>query len=158
MALIVRVTAASDARELLGFGFPGLPRRAGEAVAIFANNARTLAALLLACLVAHGARVRPGAARGERVAMRFVTGLCDAGLLAAALWHVAFVGAALGAYGRRTVAAMLPHGPLELAAFALAFALYLAARREGLTRQRFLGVTLVSFAGLAVAAGLEVFA
>ena len=43
--------------------------------------------------------------------------------------NVALVGAALGAYGTRMALAMLPHGPLELAAFATALALYLDARR-----------------------------
>ena len=42
------------------------------------------------------------------------------------------VGAAIGAYGTRMVGAMLPHGPVELAAYSLALALYLHGRRRAL--------------------------
>ena len=46
--------------------------------------------------------------------------------------NVLVVGAALGAYGERMVRAMLPHGPVELAAYALALALYLQGRSRAL--------------------------
>lgn len=144
VAAAVRAAAAPAAREWLGFEFPGLEPRVGEAAEIFVNNARLLAAVLVACLVVRSARP--------------LVGLCDVVLLVAAAFHVAFVGAALGAYGQRTLAAMLPHGPLELGAFALALALYLAARREPVSGWRVACIALVSLAGLALAALLEVFA
>ena len=49
------------------------------------------------------------------------------------------VGAALGGYGTRMVRAMLPHGPVELAAYSLALALYLQGRRRALPAARLAG-------------------
>ena len=46
--------------------------------------------------------------------------------------NVLVVGAGLGAYGARMVRAELPHGPVELAAYALALGLYLQGRRRAL--------------------------
>jgi hypothetical protein len=158
VAAAVRLAAAQHARELLGFEFPGLEPRVGEAVAILLNNARLLAAVLVACLVVQAARPQPEARGLERVVLRLIVGSCDVVLVAAAAFHVAFVGAAMGAYGQRTLAALLPHGPFELGAFALALAVYLAARREPVSRQRIVGIALVSLAGLVLAALLEVFA
>ena len=96
-------------------------------------------------------------AEHERIALRLAVAVFDLVLLLVATFHVVYVGAAVGAYGGRTVEAMLPHGPVELGAFAMALALYLEARRERLSRQRIAVTALVSFAALAVAALLEVF-
>ena len=46
--------------------------------------------------------------------------------------NVAVVAAALGAYRERMVLALMPHGPVELAAYSLAIALYLQDRRRNL--------------------------
>jgi hypothetical protein len=158
VAVGVRLTIAPAARDWLGFQFPGVPQRIGQAGEIFANNARLLFAVLVASMVVQVARPAPTATQVERVALRLLVGLCDIVLLAAAVWHVAFVGTAIGAYGHRTLAAMLPHGPFEVSAFALALGLYLTARRESLERRRIVAVAVVSLALLAVAALLEVFA
>ena len=53
--------------------------------------------------------------------------------------------------------AELPHGPVELAAYALALALYLQGRRRALPRSHLARVVAVSVALLAIAAGLETF-
>ena len=153
----VRLALVQDARDWLGFTFPGLPHRMSEAVDIFVNNGTLLTGVLVACVVVGAALPEPGARRTERIALRLAVAVFDLVLLLVATFHVVYVGAAVGAYGGRTVEAMLPHGPVELGAFALALAQYLAARRERLSRQRIAVTALVSFAGLAVAALLEVF-
>jgi hypothetical protein len=71
---------------------------------------------------------------------------------------VLLIGAAYGAYGERTVAATLAHGPFELAAFSLALGLYVSARRERLPRGVLVTVSLAAVAALALAALLEAFA
>ena len=68
------------------------------------------------------------------------------------------VGAALGAYGTRMARAMLPHGPVELAAFALALGLHLHGRRRALPAGRIAAAIAASVVLLAIAAVLEVFA
>ena len=68
------------------------------------------------------------------------------------------VGAAVGGYGTRMVRAMLPHGPVEVAAYALALALYLLGRSRPLPTARLAGTIATSVALLAVAALLETFA
>ncbi|MGH2946713.1 MAG: hypothetical protein ACRDPC_10730, partial [Solirubrobacteraceae bacterium] len=77
-----------------------------------------------------------------------------AGLVAA---NALMVGASLGAYGARMARAMLPHGPVELAAFALALALYLQGRRRILPLRQLLAVGAASGMLLAAAATLETF-
>jgi hypothetical protein len=63
----------------------------------------------------------------------------------------------LGAYGSRMGVAMLPHGPLELAAYALALALYLHARRGPLTVGRVGATATACLTLLAVGSMLETF-
>jgi hypothetical protein len=71
--------------------------------------------------------------------------------------NTALVGAALGAYGARMLVAMLPHGPLELAAFAIALALYVHARRGPLTVRHVTATAAACLSLLAVASVLETF-
>lgn len=153
-ALGVRLAAAGAVRDLLGFGFAGTPARLGEAAQIFVNNVRLLAAVVLAALVAQLAqRGEPGAGPASRA----VVWLCDAVLIAVAAGHAILVGAGVGAYGGRMVLGLLPHGPVELAAFATGLALYVAARREAVSPRRFVARSTVAVIGLAVAAPMEVF-
>ena len=56
------------------------------------------------------------------------------------------------------VVAVLPHGPVELAVFARALALYLEARRVRITAPQIARVGALCLAGLAAAAALETFA
>ena len=65
------------------------------------------------------------------------------------------VGSALGAYGARMVRAMLPHGPVELAALAVALALVIAGCRRSLPVRGMLAWAVVSVGLLAIAAILE---
>jgi hypothetical protein len=153
-AVTVRLAAAGPARDLLGFGFAGTPARLGEAVAIFWNNLRLLAAVVLAAVVAQLARLE---APDRGAAIRAVLWLCDAVLIVAAAGHAVLVGSGVGAYGERMVLGLLPHGPVELAAFALGLALYVAARREQVAPWRFAALAAAGVVGLAIAAPMEVF-
>ena len=55
------------------------------------------------------------------------------------------------------VRATLPHGPVEVAAYALALALYLQGRRRPLPAARMAATIVASVALLALAALLETF-
>jgi hypothetical protein len=156
VAATVAMVDAEGARAWLGFTFPGLDPRAGEALSILANNLRLLVAILVACAVAQLARDESAATPVGR-ATRVVVLLCDAVVVTAAAVHALLVGAGVGAYGGRMIDALLPHGPVELAAYSLALALYGAARRERLSASRWAAAALGSALGLGLAAVLEVF-
>lgn len=157
VAAVVRVGWAAEARRLLGFGFTGVPARLETAVSIFAGNARLLAAVFGAILVAQSPWLAGRDAAGGAVMSALNAAVATVLALSVAV-NVALVGAALGAYGERMAVAMLPHGPLELAAYAHALALYLQARRAPIAARRVLAVGAVCLAGLALAALLETFA
>jgi hypothetical protein len=156
-AIAVRLAAADTARRLLGFTFEGVPREPGEAAAIFANNVRVLAAVLTACAMVQVARHR-ARGRWERALGRGLTAMCDAALAGGCALHVLLVGSAFAAYGQRTLAVVIAHGPFELAAFSLVLQLYLAGRRDQLCVRRPVAVALASTAALAAGAVLEVYA
>lgn len=156
VALGVRLADAAAVREWLSFGFPGLPRTPAEAASIFANNARLDAATLVACVVARAAWAG-GDGRLETLTLRGVAVLCDVVLGVVCAFHIAFVGVALGAYGGRVAGAIVPHGPFELAAFALPLAVYIAARRGPVSLRRLGAAAATSLVLMAVAAILEVF-
>jgi hypothetical protein len=156
-AIVVHITAAGEARQLLGLTFPGLPRRLSESLAIFLNNVRVLFGVLVACVLAHLTGHTDNAPRSSLAAPRAVTLVCDIVLAVGYLFHVLLVGATVGAYGERGLAAMLPHGPLELTAFSLGLSAYLAARRGRLTRRALALSAALAVAALAVGAVLEVF-
>ena len=65
------------------------------------------------------------------------------------------IGSAIGGYGARMLVVMLPHGPVELAAYSLALALYLSGRRRALPAARMAVVACARVALLALAAALE---
>lgn len=155
-AIAVHLFSAAEARHLLGFTFPGLPRRLTESEAIFLNNARVLAAILVACGVVQ-VTVQPSRVATDRALALAVRTVCDVVIGLGCLFNVLMVGSSLGAYGARALATMLPHGPFELGAFSLALSLYLAARRGALTRRRYAVTAGLAVAALAVGAVLEVF-
>ena len=76
---------------------------------------------------------------------------------AAVAANLIVVGASFGAYGTRMLRAALPHGPLELAAYSLALALYLQGRTRALPARHMLAVVALSVAMLALAAVLETY-
>ena len=83
--------------------------------------------------------------------------LGEALLAAAVAANLIVIGASFGAYGTRMVRAALPHGPVELAAYSLALALYLQGRTRALPARHMLAVVALSVAMLALAAVLETF-
>jgi hypothetical protein len=152
VAAVVGVAMRAEARRWLGFSFRGIPARSDVAVGIFVSNLRSILGvfglLLFARLADRSPYVRT---------RRWTIGLGELILLAAITANVVTVGAGLGAYGQRMVRAVLPHGPVELAAYSLALALYLQDRRRALRLSHIAGVTAVSVALLALAAALESF-
>jgi hypothetical protein len=158
VAAVVRVGWAADMRALLGFGFAGVPARPSTATSIFANNARLLAAVFAAILIAQSPWLAGAASRAEHGPVNGVLlAAVDTVLALGVAVNTALVGAALGAYGARMGVAMLPHGPLELAAYAIALALYLHARRGPLTVGRVAAIATTCLCLLAVGSVLETF-
>jgi hypothetical protein len=152
VALVVRLACAGRVRAWLGFPFTGVPATLQEAARIFAHNAGAMLGIGGLLLIAQLAARRPqGPARTQRY-VQVAGELLLAGVIAA---NLAVVGAALGAYGDRMARATLPHGPVELAAFALAIALYLQGRHRALAVRHLLTTTTASLGLLAAAALLE---
>ncbi len=154
VAVATRLLAATPARRRLHYPFTGVPDRFNVAVSIFAHNGRAMAGVFgLLLVVQLAVRTPAGPGRAQRT-VRAVGELLLAGLVAA---NVLVVGASLGAYGTRMAWAMLPHGPVELAAFATALALYLQGRSRPLPARQLLITGGVSVLLLAAAAALETF-
>ncbi len=155
-ALVVRAGFAASARRWLAFPFTGIPASPGEAASIFIHNLRALAAILGLLLIAQsGYSVARNGQPG--VVHQTVRLLGEALLGAAVAANVIVVAASFGAYGTRMVRAALPHGPVELAAYSLALALYLQGRSRPLPIRHVLAVGALSISVLALAALLETF-
>jgi hypothetical protein len=156
IALVVRAGFAASARRWLAFPFAGIPASPGEAASIFIHNLRALAAVWGMLLIAQSGY--PAARNGQPgVVHRTLRRLGEAPLGAAIAANVIIVGASFGAYGTRMVRAGLPHGPVELAAYSLALALYLQGRTRRLPIRHVLAVAALSVAALALGALLEAF-
>jgi hypothetical protein len=151
VAVVVRLALAGQARRWLGYRFPGVPAHLSTALWILAHNARGLAGVLGLLTVAQLAARSSGPARAQR-ALRSAGEVVIAGAITA---NLLVVGAAIGGYGTRMLVAMLPHGPVELAAYSLALALYPSGRRGALPIARIAVVAGASVALLALAAALE---
>lgn len=150
LAGVAAMAAPVRARGWLGFTFPGLAARPAVAVGILAHNLRSLSGVFVLLIFA---RAAPGAPDGRSA--RLGVRLGEVILAGAITANVAVVGAALGAYRERMVLALMPHGPVELAAYALAVALYLQDRRRNLPPAYVAKVAVACVALLAIAAVLE---
>jgi hypothetical protein len=160
IALLAEVTIAAQARHWLGFTFTGVPHRIGEASTILFNNERFVLGLGAAAWVAQ-LKVRkssPYDPGSVTVALMVLSWFVDGVVLFAALVNAAMVGLALGAYGWKTVEALLPHGPFEVAAYCVAGNLYLNARRRVLSRDEWMTAGATTLGLLILAAILETFA
>jgi hypothetical protein len=160
IALLAAITIAAQARRWLGFTFAGVPARIGEAGSILFNNGRFVvgigaAAWVLQLRLRKTSPDEPGAVN---IALSLLSWGVDGVVLLAALVNAALVGLALGAYGWRTVEALLPHGPFEICAYCIAGNLYLNARRRLISRDEWITVGATSIGLLIVAAVLETFA
>lgn len=148
LAIIVALTAAGPARAALGYQFGPVPMTPGEALAVFAHNLRTLA-------IGAGGAVVVGSRRDQcPLVLRVV---CDALVAFVAGINATVAGVSLGAYGSRMAAAMLPHGPLELLAFAAGITLYVRARLGAVSRSEAIALVALAVGALMIAAPLEVF-
>jgi hypothetical protein len=154
IALTVHVALAAAAHEWLAFPFTGIPARLAIAASIFLHNLRALAAVSGLLLIAQSALWNTGEPGRASTILRRPGEVLLAAAVAA---NVVVVGASLGAYGTRMLRATLPHGPLELAAYSLALALYLQGRRRPLPLLLVLLVAALSIAALALAAVLETY-
>ncbi len=157
IAVAVAAVDAHRERALLHFGFAHVPHEPGQTLAILSANLTVLLPFLaMAVLVQARAVCRTSGGR------RAFVWFCDF-VVAVPVLHnlVLAVGSSVGAYGWRMVFSMLPAGPIELAAFALAASVYLHSHR---TRVRLdqIGepalVAALSFTVLLLAAVMETFA
>ncbi len=156
IGLVVYLWFAAAARRWLAFPFAGIPARPSTAAIIFSHNLRALAAVCGLLLIAQSAHwSAAGAEPGH--AHRILRGLGEALLAAAVAANLVVIGASFGAYGTRMVRAALPHGPVELAAYSLALALYLHGRRRPLPARSVTAVFALSVVMLALAAVLETY-
>ncbi len=156
IVLIVHLWFAGAARRWLAFPFAGIPARPGTAAIIFSHNLRALAAVCGLLLIAQSAYWSAAGAQPGH-AHRMLRGLGEALLAAAVAANLVVIGASFGAYGTRMVRAALPHGPVELAAYSLALALYVQGRNRPLPIRHVLAVAALSISVLALAALLETF-
>jgi hypothetical protein len=154
VALVTRAALARQARGWLHYTFPGVPARLSSAEWIFASNGRELLGVLGLLLIAQlAARRADGPTRAEQL-VRTGGEVLLAGTIGA---NVLVIGAAVGAYGMRMMRTMVPHDPVEVAAYTLALALYLQGRRRPLPAGRLTFTIAASVALLAGAALLETF-
>ena len=128
-------------RAELGFTFPAAPRELRAGAAIVAHNGRYAVAVVIACLaVCWAPALRP---------------VFDTGLAALLGFNATVIGLALGAYGPRLGRAIVLHGTLELAGFALAGGAYLRARRGELAHPQLARAACLSALILCAAALVE---
>jgi hypothetical protein len=150
VAVVVHLALAAEVRQRLGFRFAGVPAKPDAALSIFAANARLLAVVFAAIALTQ--------VQWSERAGALLLAVTDTVLALEVALNAIVIGAALGAYDTRMLAAVLPHGPIELAVFSLALAVYLRGRRFHLPVRRVARVGAVCVSGLALAATLETFA
>jgi hypothetical protein len=161
VALGTALVAGSWARVWLDFKFNGVPAGVASTVHIFLNNSKLVTLALVASAVA---QARGDSRRSARWglspgAMEWLQRACDLGLTLTALINVTIVGLSVGVYGWRMCVAMLPHGPIEVAAYCVVLRLYFVARSGCPVRRRDWAMAGgIAFTLLAIAALLETFA
>jgi hypothetical protein len=158
IAIVVHVAFAAQVRGMLAFTFPGVDARPAVAWSIFTTNLRKLAGILGLVVVLQSPWLAGDRQPEDRPSWHpALTRLCDCAV-AGSLGLTSLVAAAgLGAYGIRMVRAILPHGPIELVAFAAALALYRNARRCAIPPRRVAARVATSVLALALAALVETY-
>ncbi len=158
VTFIVAVAFAPETRADLRWTFPGVPATLASAAGIFATNAPKLIGAFGAALVVQAPWIGATDNTAEpSQAVRAGRVLCDVALAYSALRNLAVLGLGLGAYGHRMLIATLPHGPVEILAFALGAVVYLRARRGPLPLSVAVPLVVTATLTLAVAAVLETF-
>ena len=156
IGLAVDIAAIAPARRLLAFQFRGVPAQPAVAATVFVHNLHALLAIGGALLVAQMPYLVDRAADAGRT-QRMLRAACDVALAGGIAANVIVIGVSFGAYGTRMAQAALPHGPLELAAYGLALALYVQGRHRALPARHILAIAALSASLLAAAAVLETF-
>lgn len=133
-----------DARELLGFGFDGVPRSPEEALRIAAHNGSMAALALIAAAIVSNVTTPARA-------------FLDSSLATLLIVNAAAVGITVDAYGGRALNTLAPHAPIEFAALALGGGAYMHARTQALTIRAFAVAALLCASLLATAAVLETY-
>lgn len=123
---------------------------------MFVHNLHALLAIGGALLVAQSPYLVARVARPGRI-HRALQVACAALLAGGVAANVIVIGASFGAYGMRMVRAALPQGPVELASYSLALALYIQGRGRPLPVRHVLTVAALTTSALAAAALLETF-
>lgn len=158
VAVAAGVAFGDDVSAWRDVPFPKLVPSVGEVGSILLHNGRILLAAIGAALAVNSPWLAGASQPVEQGwGWKATRALCDVVLALGVARNLLTVGIGLGAYRERMVLAILPHGPVELAAFSCGLALYLMARRGPVDRRVWL--TLAAGGGLllAVAAPLEVF-
>lgn len=154
IAVVVHAGFAAQARRWLAFPFTGIPARPDIAARIFLHNLRALAAVGGMILITQSGQWR---AHEPTCAPTTARRLGEVLLGGAIVANLIVVGASFGAYGTRMLRAALPHGPVELAAYSLALALYRQGRTRALPTRHMLAVVALSVVMLVLAAVLETY-
>ncbi len=155
VAVVVGATMPGTVRGWLHYPFAGLPARPSAAVEILVHNLRAVGGVFGLLLITQAACRRPG---GPSRTQRVLLAVGEIVVAVAVAENIVTIGAAVGAYGHRMIAAMLPHGPVEVTAYALALASYWHARRQPLPARETLTLAVCCGLLLAIAAALETFA
>jgi hypothetical protein len=152
IATVVSAALADQARQWLHFkfGFAAFHSSLADAAVIFEHNAPTLVELFAATALVQLAALA-ATTKGRRAYVTF----CDLVGGQVLLLNAATVGAGIGAYGERFLAALLPHGPVEISAFAIGGGVYLRSRRGRITLRAALPAAGLAILLLALAALLE---
>jgi hypothetical protein len=135
---------SGEMRRALRFGFAGVEHSPAEVARITLNNARVAGGTLLCAAIAP--KLGPRARRLVFVVLATVL-TCSA----------AAVGAAVGAYGTRAIAALALHLPVEFTALSLAGGAYLHAGKQALGTREFAATAALTGLLLIAAATLETY-
>jgi hypothetical protein len=158
VAVAVVVAFGDDLEQWHQVPFPELPATASEVGSILLHNGRVLLAAIGAALAVNAPWLtRPGELVDQSPGWRAARALCDVVLMLGVARNLVTVGVGLAVYRERMVLAILPHGPVELAAFSCGLSLYLLARRGPVERSVWLALAGAAVMLLAIAAVLEVF-
>jgi len=158
IAIVVKVAFAAQIRGILGFTFPGIDAGPRAAWSIFATNVRKLAAIFGLVLVLQSPWLAGDRHPEDRPSWHpALAKLCDCAVAGALGLTFLVAAAGVGAYGIRMVRAILPHGPIELLAFATALALYRNARRCATPPRQAAALAATCVLALALAALIETY-
>ncbi|HLH67294.1 MAG TPA: hypothetical protein VKV27_16510 [Solirubrobacteraceae bacterium] len=154
VAAVVHFVAAGPMRSWLDFRFPAVDRSPARILEILGSNVR-LAALGVAAAIVVGWRVDEQSRNAP--AVKLTRACCDLVIASAVAYNAFIIGGALGAYGWRLVAVLLPHAPVELLGFSLPLGLYRRARARRIGGGEVAWVGSVALMTLSLAAVLETF-